>query len=223
MGHSGASFKMLKIQRIRWCVQCECPLPLKCARCVKHPNRKPKIQDVYDWPPILATRDCGCIQIACQREGCTAKMWRHVPSASKRDGKCRYRNQFCSPRCSSIAGNAGRLNRKEVSCAECSKKLIRKAYNLKTWKHSFCGPKCRMIFYRKEMYESKERARRAEENPVTQMLYCKPHAQPTTHRKIGGGLLECAEAFERSGKPCQARRMLPTKTNDGVMAIGAHR
>ena len=65
-----------KVQRIRSCVQCGDLLALKCKTCLKHPDRKPRVVELYDWPQVLKTAECGCcIQFQCQLPGCTKTRW----------------------------------------------------------------------------------------------------------------------------------------------------
>lgn len=85
----------IRVQRIRWCTQCECMLPKRCAKCVAHPDRKPRMVEIFGAPQVLATNECGCVKIRCQRPGCQATMWRH-PRA---DGTLGYRNHFHEPQC----------------------------------------------------------------------------------------------------------------------------
>lgn len=210
---------MLKIQKIRYCEGCRDLLPLKCLRCLKCPTRTPKPVEVFSWPPILETAACGCIKIACQREGCYKTFWRNVPARGK-GGKATASQQYCSPQCVLIAARKVRsLARKQVPCDECGKMVYRKPCELKTFKRAFCSKACWFIGHAKEKYARKEQERRSQQNPTMQMLYCRNHAYPTAHAKVAGTVFfECMETYEKSGKECRARRTLSSKVNEVIMA-----
>ena len=177
---------MIKFQKIKWCVQCRELLPLKCAKCVRHPNRKPKVQDVYNWPPILETRDCGCVRIGCQKEGCKNTMWRHTTSG--RNGMCRKERQFCSRSCAAQQYGKVIFKQVEVPCGWCKKKVFKRLSEIKTHANSFCSKACLFMFMRKDKHEKEE-----SENSKA-LLICdgpKHRGEITEHVVIKRDLYEC--------------------------------
>lgn len=150
------------------------------------------------------TAECGCcVKFKCQRDECNNPVWRTISRA--RQG----RRQFCSTTCSTQVINGEKRSRIAVKCAQCGGTVEKKLSRIKTYARAFCNKTCMYIFMAKEKHEREERERRAQENPVIQMLYCSAHAAPTSHRKVQGVfpvVWECAETFERSGKECKKRR-----------------
>lgn len=121
-----------KHQTIRWCTQCEEQLPTRCAKCIKHPDRKPRVVEIFDAPTIIKTNECGCVGFKCQRNKCTAPglVWRH-PRA---DGTLGYKNHFCSPNCVRLVTAAARVAKRVTlpcSCG-CGKMLTRPASNMRS-------------------------------------------------------------------------------------------
>ncbi len=97
----------MKVQRVRWCSQCESLLPLKCTKCLSHPERTPKQVELFDLPEILETGPCGCVRFACQiitylarsKDRSTMVKCAHCQKLIKKNfsdlaGK---QNSFCSP------------------------------------------------------------------------------------------------------------------------------
>ena len=101
----------IKIQKIHECRQCGDLLPLKCLKCLAHPDRKPRIVELYGLPPILETGPCGCVRIACEREGCARSVWRRVYQVAK------HPSRFCGDSCARIFQAARRNTQQEVTCA----------------------------------------------------------------------------------------------------------
>lgn len=218
----------LKIQKIRWCTSCQELLPLKCEKCVKCPDRKPKPVEVFGWPPILATRDCGCIQIACQRPDCGKRFWRHVPARGK-GGQAKHRQQYCSPACWLVVARQIRSAKTIMTpCSECKKPTYRKPCHLKTYKRVFCGRPCFLIAHARGKYgrvvvedEASPRGPgRPTEDLTSQMLECrapKHFGEITEHLEVKGTkLFECTGIL--AGKKCGHRRTAHYNVERGLVA-----
>ncbi len=180
-----------KVQKIRSCVQCGDLLSLKCKSCAIHPERKPRVIDLYDWPPILATGPCGCIKILCQAEGCGKTTWRN-PSRCGRGGKATSKKLFCSYLCSTRTLAAAKNIRQKVPCAYCEKITIRKSYLLKIWALSFCNRSCYFLHRAKKSHEAKEAAiaeKRGTDGRA--LLQCGKCRDVTEHREINANNAKC--------------------------------
>lgn len=152
---------IFKVQRIRSCVTCGDVLALKCKACIKHPNRRLRILDFYDWPPIIKTAECGCcIQFRCQAEGCPKTRWAYTKH--DRGGKAVAQKFFCSISCSALTLAKSRTMRQMVPCAWDQKLVEKKSFAIKTWKQSFCNRSCYFLWRAKEKHETKERAKLVE-------------------------------------------------------------
>lgn len=128
---------LIKVQRLSYCINCENLLPVKCAKCRAHPDRKPRHIVVYDCPPILETGPCGCVKIACQREGCGKSKWTTVPKARS------FLRQFCSRACANVVIAEGQKTRSRIACAcGCGRWVERPPCKLKTHKRSFFSRLC---------------------------------------------------------------------------------
>lgn len=173
-----------KVQYIRSCVQCGDILSKKCGGCTKHPNRKPRITEIYDWPPILATGPCGCIQIKCQRAACGNLAWR---SRGHQSIMSRFKSAFCSRKCNSIANFENRKNRLTVKCAWhlCDTKIERKCSILKTFKHSYCRKDHYYLARKKMAYDITER------QTVSRSLYYCSKCRDVTEQMNEAKRLRC--------------------------------
>ncbi len=183
----------IKLQRVCWCIQCETMLPRKCAKCVKHPDNKPRVVELYGVPAVLDTNECGCVKIRCQRDGCTKTMWRHP----KADGTLGHKNHFHDPECVRIATAAARVSKRiTVICScGCGRTVTRPASNLRA-KHSYFSQKCHFT-HRVQM---KSDARRKDENLDIQSKFCpsKTCKVVTDHIKLPTGLFGCVRCNARS-------------------------
>lgn len=177
-----------KIQKIRSCEQCGDVLSLKCKSCVSHPERVPRVVEYYDWPQILQTGHCGCIQIRCQSEGCVNTMWRD-PKHYGAAGKATSKRFFCSIGCSGRSMALARITRQEVPCAYCTKKVVKKSYALKIWKQSFCNNTCYFLFRAKNKHEEREN-KVAEKNGSdgSALYYCSVCRDVTNQSQFSGFL-----------------------------------
>lgn len=183
-----------RVQRICWCVQCEERLPDRCEKCVKHPDRRPRVVEIYDAPPVLATNECGCVKIRCQRDGCLSTMWRH-PRA---DGTLGYKNHFHEPACvrvvTAAARKAQRVTR-NCSCG-CGKKITRPASNMRAKQTYFS-----QLHHFQHRVALKSEARRAREKFDVQAKVCdSPRCRGvvTDHTRTPTGLFACVRCNART-------------------------
>lgn len=184
---------VFKVQRIRSCVQCGDVLGLKCKNCIKHPERKPRVIDFYDWPEILKTAECGCcIQIRCQADGCGKLVWRNAKH--NRGGKAISKAFYCSISCSARSMAMARCKRQSVPCAYCSKMVVKKMFSLKTWVRSFCNNTCYFLFRAKTKHEAKMAAKEDEE--ARALLWCEKCRDVTDHDSTNLSKANC--------RPCAA-------------------
>ena len=145
---------IFKIQRVRSCLQCGELLSRKCTRCLIHPERKPKIIELYDWPKILETGPCGCIKIACQLLGCKNTYWRY-PRLHYKTAKSVARNLYCSKKCSANAANIAKGNRAvKAFCSFCGMAKMVIPAILKVRQHVFCHSEHHYLFVRKKKAEA---------------------------------------------------------------------
>lgn len=179
-----------KVQYIRSCKQCGTVLSMKCKACVKHPDRKPTIVEVYDWPPILATCPSGdCIQIACQKPGCTGKPWRS--RSHTRGGKMKSAHMYCTRQCNlSMIALSKRIARVKVPCGWCRAPVERTESQLKLLKSAYCRPDHYFLFLKKAVHEAKQ-ALKAETSPDRALLHCVKCKDVTEHKAPSKGNAIC--------------------------------
>ena len=149
----------LVVQKIRECTGCGDVLSQKCDKCKKCPSRKPRVTEVYDWPPILETAACGCcVKVACQipdelRPGsCKKTSWKRVLNSAGATSA----HLFCSHPCANIATAAARKNRVTIKCAWCGTPKEIHAYRLARTKMLFCRKSCRFMHQRQEAANRKK-------------------------------------------------------------------
>lgn len=170
-----------KIQKIRSCVQCGTILGHKCKSCVSHPDRKPKIIELYDWPKILETCPSGdCIKIQCQRDGCHGTMWRSLTHT--KGGKMRSESMYCSRRCNCLVLAREKDSRVEVPCGWCSSPVLRKRSQIKTFKAAYCRPDHYFLAIRKNKHEEKETEIAMEENLA--LMECRGSCRDITEHRM---------------------------------------
>lgn len=199
---------VFKVQRIRSCTQCGVVLGLKCKACVAHPERKPRVVEYHNWPPILKTCECSCaVLIRCQRTGCTGTMWRG--RTHNRNGLSRSAALFCTRRCNLIALNATKDTRVEVKCGwhACGQKILRRAAQLQTFKNAYCRPDHYFLAMRKAAHDAREAARRDANATDVGLLYCAKCRDVQEHATPKTGPATCGT--------CGARRTTPS------LAVGA--
>lgn len=189
----------IKVQLVRFCVQCEDILPRRCTKCIIHPSRKPRVVELFGVPPVLSTNTCGCVKIVCQRGGCGRTMWRH-PSA---DGTLGRKNHFCSPECVRIVTAAAKRAARVSSLCSCGcrRLVVRAASNMRA-KQVYFGQKCHFL----HRIALKAEARRAEANgdDSIQAFCCESprcRGAVTDHAKLTGGLYDCVRCHKRSPLP----------------------
>lgn len=184
---------MPRPRRVLFCVQCEEPLPSKCAKCVKHPNRKPKYVELFGTPEIFARSACGCIQIRCQRPGCFKLPWKRESDTE------RFKNLFCSRSCTGIVTAAAKVAKRVMlpcSCG-CGRIISRPASNMLR-KHVYFSQKCH--YSHRMRLASQER--RSIDRSLFQALCCdseRCRGAVRDHKKLSVGLYACTY--------CNARRM----------------
>lgn len=186
----------LKIQRVRFCVQCHDPLGLKCRSCAKHPDREPKVVEYFDWPKILKVCECTThVMIECQREGCGQKTWKQRHGSG---GHAVNKTLYCSRKCN-LWVQAQKMSRKtEVACDYCGAKLLRSPSSIKLYRTAYCHKECvrlSMIKKNHEAREAKKAAAKLERDGTDgrALLQCegKCRGEITEHREIRRGTAEC--------------------------------
>lgn len=182
---------MTKVQRICWCVQCEELLPSKCEKCIKHPDRKPRIVEVYGAPPIIETNKCGCVGFKCQRNACTNPdlVWRHP----KADGTLGFKNHFCSPACvRAVTSEAHRACRVEVPCdCGCGRICMRRKSELRS-KGVYFSQLCHYRHRLEVMHE--KRAKKV----AIKTLWCFKCIAEVDHSKLPNDRFECVRCRNRT-------------------------
>lgn len=185
--------KLFKVQYIRSCSQCGDVLPQKCEQCKVHPDRKPRIIELFDWPQILQTGPCGCcIQIQCQRPGCSTKFWRYVRLHSK-TGKATSRNVVCGKACAIALAGSAKAKKVEAPCAYCGAVKTLVPSILKVRRHIFCNPSHHYLWVRKMRFEAIEAARAAlEAEDDAALLFCAV-CRDVVECKRSGRLYQCSK------------------------------
>lgn len=206
----------MKVRVIReWaCSKCGDPLNPLCPKCVKHPNRKPKIVAEYSLPTESEVcNKCGHgVRIVCQVDpslrpaDCKRVVWRAYSNASR---KRVLKDLFCGKHCASIMTGVSRRSRQTFLCAnpKCNKeKGKRKSFELRTGylktvaSEHYCCTSCRWIHHRiKRLTEQKERL----DYSSRQLFSCpsaKCRGEVTEHVKAANNRYVCDECkSERNG------------------------
>lgn len=187
----------MKIQRVRWCVQCECMLAKRCLQCVKHPGRKPRVVEIFDAPPVIATNECGCVKIRCQRPGCLSTMWRH-PRA---DGTLGNKNHFHSPACVRVVTAQAKVaKRVTVPCSDgCGRTVTRPTSNMKA-KNVFFSQLCHFRW----RVAAQAQARRAKDGADVQGFVCygeECRGAVVDHVRLPNGRYACVRCNNRVDEP----------------------
>ena len=178
----------MKVQRVRFCRQCQELLPTRCSKCIVHPERKPRIVSIYDSPPILATGPCGCVKISCQYAGCKAKrfMWRRL----KHDGTLAQHNHYCTQECARADIAQARTTRVTVTCSykKCGVKFERKPSEVKGMRHAFHTPKC---FYLHRVENRVDTRRPVDDDSIGMMMCLGRCRSVTDHNTPKKGAASC--------------------------------
>lgn len=162
----------LRFQKIRACVQCEEILSLKCERCLKHPDRKPRVIELYEWPPILRVGPCGCLLIACQAPGCRNTKWRY-PRLHSKEGKAVSQTFCCSPKCAAKVAASTLKTSIEVACAcGCGKKFTKQPAVLKLRRHVYFSQEHHYKHVRRMNFETKQKKLIIAEKDNLALLEC---------------------------------------------------
>ncbi len=186
----------MSIQRISYCTQCECPLPKKCSSCVKHPDRKPRIVEIFDAPPVLSINSCGCVQIQCQRAGCHARVWRH-PRA---DGTLGNKNHFCSPACVRLVTAQAKVAQRVTAPCSCGcGRTVTRSNSLMRAKRVYFSQVCHF----RHRVALKAAARRVKEADVQAFQCASPRCRGeiTDHTRLASGLYDCVRCHARAKEP----------------------
>lgn len=189
----------VKIQLVRWCRQCEELLPRTCEKCKRHPDRRPRVVELFGVPPVLRTNACGCVEIPCQRPGCPQTKWVH-PRA---DGTLGFKNHFCSRTCTIAVTNAARKAKRitaPCSCG-CGRTVTRPASNMRA-KHVYFSQKCHFIH--RVMMKARARRSYAEGDDSVQAFVChsdRCRGAVTDHTKLPQGSYGCVRCNARSHAP----------------------
>ncbi len=186
----------MKVQRICWCLNCEEMLPKHCSKCIIHPDRKPRVVELYGVPPVISTNACGCVLLRCQRDTCLKTMWRH-PRA---DGTLGHKNHFCSPECVRIITAAAKVDKRvTVVCSDgCGRLVTRPASNMRA-KHAYFSPLCH---YRHRI-QMKSDARRVGPREVQTFACASKDCRGAVvdHQRLPTGLYECVRCRARAKEP----------------------
>lgn len=187
----------LKIQHVRVCQQCRDVLPVKCEKCVKHPERKPRVVEIFDAPEILETLKCGCVGFKCQRPDCPKMVYRKL----KRDGTLELHNHFCSRSCNSfMTASSKPSNAVSLPCSNgCGTVVKRPPSKVKLARFIYCGRGCKYEHRIKINHERRELIKRAIESGAVQNLECWgkcPKGSITKHTKDGRDYV-CPKCGER--------------------------
>ncbi len=175
------------VQRIRSCVQCGEILSQKCDKCQAHPNRKPQIIELFDFPPVLATAECKCcIKLRCQREGCQNTFWRYI-RLHYSVAKARSRNFYCSSTCAAKASPATKSTSIDTPCAYCGKIVAKQPAILKLRRHVFCNPSHHYLFVKKSRFDADKGKKIIEREMEKQaLLQCGNGCKDITlHEEVG--------------------------------------
>ena len=185
---------MIKIVRVRFCDQCGDPLAKKCKNCLKHPERKLKVVELYDFPTPLKVAECGCcILLQCQRPGCSNTFWRYIKLRGK-EKKSRARNFVCGTTCAAAVANSCKAQKVAVSCSYCGKVKQIQPSVFKLRRHFFCSSEHHYLWQQKQSAEAiKQDERRA-------MVEC-PHCKV---------IVECEETSKVYFGNAGAYRCLPS-------------
>ena len=166
-----------KVQYVRSCRQCHAVLPMKCKACSIHPERRPVVIEVFDWPKILATCPSGdCIQIQCQRPACGGTMWRN--RTHTRGGKMKSEKMYCSKRCNLLVQNSAKVTSVMVPCGWCDKPVKRKQSEIKSTRRVFCHQEHYFLSLRKSAHDAKE------EVSTRTSLHCRKCVDVTDHKDV---------------------------------------
>ncbi len=161
-----------RIQRIRSCSQCGEILAQRCDKCLSHPERKPRIVELYDWPEILQTGHCGCLLIQCQRPGCTNKKWRYAKLHNK-EGKSESKNFCCSPKCAALVANMSKVAKIEVKCSYCNATKMVWPSILRLRREIFCRRDHHYLWVCQQNFNRRIAKRdKYEKEELLQLLHC---------------------------------------------------
>lgn len=188
---------MLKLIRIRSCSQCKRPLPDKCSNCLKHPEAKPEVIELFDFPKPVKMHSCGeHADFKCQ--GCGTVFMRYLKQRAK-EKMTPFKGLFCTSACAITFDNKNSKIAIKVPCAYCGVEIDR---TLRKLSHSklqlaFCDPEHWYLYRVSESHKEKEK-----ENPTEALLQCLNGCKDITeHSRLSIGLYKCV--------PCGKTRKVP--------------
>ena len=206
---------IFKIQRIRACTRCGDVLSQKCEKCLKHPNRAPKVVELFSWPKPLKMAECECcFLIRCQREGCAAPpFWRNMKSGG-RQGLSRSQKLYCTQRCNLVSQNVAKDTRVPVPCGWCRKSILRRASHGRNFKAAYCLPEHYFLAMRKAAHKERESKKDLLDDPIVGMLWCERCEQVREHDTPRNGSAIC-----RSCKRTRNQKMMIfSRSETGAMS-----
>lgn len=179
----------IKIQHVRFCRSCQELLPVKCTKCIAHPERKPRVVEIIGTPKILATAPCNCVKLQCQRDKCAGTMWRQL----KADGSLPTKNHFCSGFCQNMVTAAARKTKTTITCSFvlCRKPVEKHLSALKVIQRAFCSQKCHYF------QRIREKMIKRRETDDIQVLSCEKCREVRDHKKVASGLYACTRCNYR--------------------------
>jgi hypothetical protein len=188
----------VQIVRMHWCTGCEKPLAPRCGGCKKHPNRKPRIVQLYGLPEVLKTAECGCCHlIRCQRPACFNTRWLHL--TAKERTLLGLKNFMCSRACTVQTTADAKRTSVEVVCARPGCGRVRRVAQsaLKASKHYiYCSQKCHFAHRAAQnaaRRRAEARARNGDDDSV-QSLSCdgdRCRGEVRDHKKTASGRFQC--------------------------------
>lgn len=184
----------LEIVRVRWCVQCEGPLPKRCSSCVKHPDRKPRYVEVFGSPTIIRMAECKCCaEISCQRPTCKGTRFERLDaSRTLKDTK----NYFCSKKCTALITAEAKLAKRvhAVCSCGCEREVVRPASNMRAQRVYF-SQKCHFEHRVKMQHAARMEKIKTAEDGYLQTLWCARCKDVTDHTKRVSKLMQCVRCY----------------------------
>lgn len=183
----------LSVQRLAFCTQCRCLLPKRCARCVQHPGRKPRVIQLFAAPPILETASCGCVKVRCAAQTCRGTGFKWLKLTRERI--LPEKNLYCSKACALVTN--GKLQRRgePMSCV-CGKTFYRPPSALRP-ASAYCSPACRWAHHRAQKEERRQQEELAREGLDGQALYYCPVCRDVTAHRHEEKHLRCESCGSR--------------------------
>ncbi len=178
----------LRFVKMWTCSQCGDPLGKTCKKCVKHPDRKPVIQEWYKFPPISRICECGMgASVPCQRPGCAKTRW--IDRKNVKAGCYRYKHAYCSSMCSNTVLAESRKHRVMVPCGWCQKPVERTVSQAKNFAHAFCRMDHYQMWNASKAHKDKEEAKKAMSERA--LLECRGKCNDITEHETKTDVASC--------------------------------